>query len=288
MDQNLNLLTVDLEEWFVVDILSERCPPEQWDKLPSTLITNTRRLLQLFRRHDVSATWFVLGWSARKYPQLIREIVDQGHEIACHSFLHRRVDRMDPESFRRDTHLAVEAISRAVGFVPIGYRAPSWSINATIPWAFEILTEFGFEYDSSIFPIKHDLYGIPGGPRQMFRMRLKNGSTLWEIPASTCRLLGHNIPVAGGGFLRHAPYWYSRRMVSALNSHNQPAIVYMHPWEIDPVPPKVEGLTFFQRYRNYGATSMMYRKLDRLLSDFVFTTISDYIRQARRRRIGFQ
>lgn len=288
MDQTLNFLTVDLEEWFVVDILSDCITFDDWDSLPSTIVPNSRRLLDLFRRHDVTATWFVLGWSAQKYPQLIREIFDQGHEIACHGYRHLRVDRMDPDSFRKDTEMAVEAIAKAIGLRPVGYRAPSWSINATIPWAFETLAELDFEYDSSIFPIKHDIYGAPGGPRQLFKMNFDNGRSLYEIPASTYRVFGRNIPIAGGGFLRHAPYWYSNRMINKLNRREQPAVVYLHPWEIDPKPPRVEGLSFFQRYRSYGSTSIMYRKLERLVSDFSFTTMSDYVRQQKKRRIGFR
>jgi len=251
VDKALNLLTVDLEEWFVVDILSDRFTFDDWDSLPSTIIPNSRRLLDLFRRHDVTATWFVLGWVAQKYPQLIREIFDQRHEITCHSYRHLRVDQMDPDSFRKDTE---EAIAKAIGLRPVGYRAPSWSINATIPWTFETLVELDFEYDSSIFPIKHGIYGATGGPRQLYKMNLDNGRSLYEIPASTYRVFGRNIPIAGGGFLRHAPYWYSNRMIRTLNRQGQPVVVYIHPWEADPKPPRVDGLSFFQRYRSYGST----------------------------------
>ncbi len=288
MDQTPNLLTVDLEEWFVVDILSERFTLDDWDNLPSTVIENTHRLLDLFRKHSTTATWFVLGWTAQKYPQLIREIFDQGHEIACHSYRHLRVDRMDPDTFRRDTEMAVEAIFKAIYLRPLGYRAPSWSINDTVPWAFEVLAELDFEYDSSIFPIKHDIYGVPGGPRHPFKMRLDSGRSLYEIPASTYRLFGRNIPIAGGGHLRHAPYWYSRRMIRKLNQQGQPAVVYIHPWETDPNPPRVESLSKLQRYRSYGSTWVMRRKLERLLTDFSFTTVSEYIRQQKRKRIGFR
>ncbi len=288
MHKALNLLTVDLEEWFAVDILSHRFAFEDWDSLPSTIIPNSRRLLDLFRRYDVTATWFVLGWIARKYPQLVREIFDQGHEIACHSYRHLRVDRMDPESFRKDTEMAIEAIGKAIGLRPLGYRAPSWSISAAVPWAFQTLAELGFEYDSSIFPIKHDIYGVPGGPRQLFKMYLDNGRSLYEIPASTYRVFGRNIPIAGGGFLRHAPYWYSNRMIRTLNRQGQSVVVYIHPWEADPKPPRVEGLSFFQRYRSYGSTSIMHHKLERLVSDFRFTTMCDHVRQQKKRQIGFR
>jgi len=161
MDSEVNLLTVDLEEWFVVEALSERYNRDRWQEMPSTLVKNSLRLLELFRRHDVRATFFVLGYCAEMYPDLIAEIHANGHEIACHSYFHRRVDQLDPQEFRLDTRRAVNAIVKACGDRPIGYRAPSWSINDSVPWAFEILSELGFEYDSSIFPIKHDLYGMP-------------------------------------------------------------------------------------------------------------------------------
>lgn len=288
MQDFLNLLTVDLEEWFMVDVLSDRFSSDDWDRLPSTLVNNSRRLLDLFRKNKVTATWFVLGWCANKYPHLIREIADDGHEIACHSYNHVRVDKMDPDTFRKDTEMAVDAIIKAIGNRPFGYRAPSWSINDKIPWAFEVLSELDFVYDSSIFPIKHDLYGMPEGPRHLFRMHFDNGRSLYEIPASTYRILGHNVPIAGGGFLRHSPYWYSCRMIKKLNERGQPILVYIHPWEIDPDPPRVSSLSLLQRLRSYGSTSVFYYKLDKLLSDFRFTNISDYLRHYKKRQIGFR
>ncbi len=288
MQEVVNLLTVDLEEWFVVEALADRFTKDDWEKQEATCERNTLRLLELFRTHRVQSTWFVLGWVAEKYPDLIREIAQDGHEIACHSYSHSRVNSMDPESFRKDTEMAVEAIMKASHRRPIGYRAPSWSIDPSTPWAFEILAELGFEYDSSIFPIKHDLYGIPDGPRHTFKMNLDNGRTLYEIPATTYRLLWSNIPVAGGGFLRHSPYWYSRWVMKRLNAQKRPALVYMHPWEIDPAPPRVTNLSIMQYYRTYTSTSVFYYKLDRLLGDFVFTSIENYLRLLRKKpRIGF-
>lgn len=287
MDDSLNLLTVDLEEWFAADVLSDQFAFDEWDSLPSTVVNNSRRLLGLFRKKNAMATWLVLGWCAKKYPQLIREIADQGHEIACHSYRHVRVDRMGPDSFRKDTEMAIDAVVKAIGSRPLGYRAPSWSINFHLSWAFEVLSELDFEYDSSIFPIKHDIYGMPNDPRHLFRMHFDNGRSLYEIPASTYRILGRNVPIAGGGFLRHAPYWYSSRMIRKLNRQGQAAVVYVHPWEIDPDPPRVRGLSYLQRLRSYGSTSILYYKLEKLLSDFRFTTISDYLRLHKKKQIGF-
>ena len=288
MDSEVNLLTVDLEEWFVVEALRKRYSRDQWQEMPSTLVKNSLRLLELFRRHDVRATFFVLGYCAEMYPDLIAEIHANGHEIACHSYFHRRVDQLDPQEFRLDTRRALNAIVKACGDRPIGYRAPSWSINDSVPWAFEILSELGFEYDSSIFPIKHDLYGMPRGPREMFRMKFDQGRFLYEIPASTYRLLWWNLPIAGGGYLRHCPYWYSRYIIRRLNRHGRPAVVYIHPWEIDPEPPPVAGLSAVQRLRTYGSTATLVMKLEKLLRDFRFTTIQHYIQRRRQRKIGFR
>jgi len=288
MKTKFNLLTVDLEEWFVVEALSNLYTRKDWEEQKSSLKKNCRRLLNLFHRKGVQSTWFVLGWCAEKYPDLVAELADAGHEIACHSYHHQRVSEMNPDSFRKDTEKAVKAIMNATGIRPLGYRAPSWSINESVSWAFDILAELQFEYDSSIFPIKHDLYGMPSGPRQMLRMKLQNGQNLYEVPASTYRFLGQNLPVGGGGYLRHSPYWYTRWIIRKLNRQGQPAVVYIHPWEIDPDPPAVSGLSMKQHYRTYGSTDTLERKLERLLDDFSFTAMLDHVRYANRNKIGFE
>ncbi len=288
MSRPVNFLTVDLEEWYVVEALNQRFDFEHWPTLESTVVQNTVRLLQLFDRKNIHATFFVLGWVAEKHPQLIAEIADRGHEICCHSYRHVRVDKLDAAQFRDDTSKAIDVISKAAGVRPRGYRAPSWSINADCSWAFEVLAELGFDYDSSIFPIKHDIYGMPNAPRQLFKMSFPNGKQLWEFPCATLRFFGYNLPLAGGGYLRHSPYWYSRLMVRKLNKQGMPAMVYIHPWEIDPHPPEVEGLSPLQRFRTYGSTSILEQKLDRLLDDCQFTTMSDFLVRHTRRPIGFE
>jgi len=283
-----NLLTVDLEEWFVVEALAKRFSFENWPDLPSTLERNCDRLLSLFHKHEVQATWFVVGWCAERHPDLIRRIAEAGHEIACHSFRHRRVDQLSPEEFRDDTKRALSVIAATTDIKPVGYRAPSWSINERAVWALEILADLGFEYDSSIFPIKHDLYGMPKGPRQFFRMSFEHSRFLYEVPASTIRWWGQNIPIGGGGYLRHSPYWYTRRMIRRVNQAGRPVMLYVHPWEIDPDPPPVSGLSMVQRFRTYGSTGTLLHKLDRLLCDFQFVSIIDYVRQTVRSHIGFE
>lgn len=284
----LNLLTVDLEEWFVVEALNSICPRDSWESLPSTIVANTRRLLKLFRRYHVKATFFTVGWCAEKNPLLIQEVVDDGHEIACHSYYHRRVDTLSPEEFQRDTERAMDAIVKASGTLVVGYRAPSWSMGVRTPWAFEILSKLGFEYDSSIFPIKHDIYGMPDGPRKVFRMQFEGNRTLFEVPGSTFRLLGANVPIGGGGFLRHSPYWYTKRRLEEINASGDPANVYLHPWELDPDPPRIPGLSALQKFRMYSSTNHMETRLERLLSDFEFVTMGEYLATRRRQQIGFR
>jgi polysaccharide deacetylase family protein (PEP-CTERM system associated) len=288
MDKAVNLLTVDCEEWFVAEALASHHSRDEWDRLTSTVVKNSRRLLDMFYHYDVKATWFILGWVAERHQDLLQEIANEGHEIACHSYYHRRVDMMTPDEFRMDTRRAVSAIIQATGNMPFGFRAPSWSINTNVTWAFEILAELGFIYDSSVFPIKHDIYGVPHGPRHTFKMKIDNDKTLYEIPASTYRLFGKNIPVAGGGYLRHSPYWYTRQVIRSLNKRGRPALVYIHPWELDPDPPRVEGLSAVQKFRTYGSTSLLTHKLNSILRDFQFTTMIEYLDGFRQQQIGFR
>lgn len=288
MSRTSNLLSVDLEEWFVVEVLQSRFSSDNWASLPSTLERNTLPLLDLFDTHDTRATFFILGWCADRFPALMKEIARRGHEVACHSYWHRRVDRLKPEQFREDTLLAIGAIEKATGRRPRGYRAPSWSISDKTPWAFDILAELGFDYDSSIFPIKHDLYGVPHGPRKPVKISTSVGKSIQEIPASTVRLFGQNLPVTGGGYFRHAPLWYSRALVKKLNQENLPANVYLHPWEFDPNPPQVSNLSLLARIRGGAGTDILSLKLDRLLRDGEFITLSEYTQELSRTSIGFE
>nr|MBN2278035.1 DUF3473 domain-containing protein [candidate division Zixibacteria bacterium] len=283
-----NILTVDLEDWFVVENLKQNLDYRQWQELPSRVVKNTNLLLEMFDNAGVRATFFVLGWIAERHPRLIYDIASHGHEIACHSYHHRRIDSFDKEEFRRDTEMAVKTIRESCGVHPVGYRAPSWSINARIPWAFEILEEMGFIYDSSIYPIKHDIYGEPGAPKKIFKMQLENGRYLYEIPASTVNILGKSFPVGGGGYLRHSPFWFTRRMISRLNRANRPAVIYIHPWELDEDPPRLKGLSYFQKFRQYGSIKTLRHKMELLLRAFDFCSAKDYTKSLIRKPIGFE
>ncbi len=283
-----NILTVDLEEWFVVENLKGEFNAAEWENLPGRVEENTMALLELFRRHRVRATFFVLGWIAQKYPHLIGELAYSGHEIGCHSFGHNRIDRMDEKAFRLDTEKALDVITRTSGRIPLGYRAPSWSINSRIPWAWEVLAELGFKYDSSVFPIKHDIYGEPGAPREFFQLPLASGRTLYELPASTVKFFGRNIPFGGGGYLRHSPYWYTSRLIKNENKAGRPVMVYIHPWEIDENQPRLKNLSAFQKFRQYGSVGTLRLKLERLLEEFDFAPAADYVTRQTRRKIGFE
>ena len=283
-----NIFTVDLEEWFVVEILAGKYTKKDWENLVSTVVDDSLILLEILNRHNVKATWFVLGWVADKFPELIQEISDYGHEISCHSYHHQRVDQLNKEQFKKDTEQAINTLIKSTGKMPFGYRAPSWSINNLNSWAFEVLADLGFVYDSSIFPIKHDIYGWADGPRRDFKMQFESGKTLIELPATTYKLFGKNIPVAGGGYFRHSPYWYTKSIIKSLNKSKQPAIFYIHPWEVNPNLPKIEGLSAIQRFRTYSSTELLTHKVEKLLKDFKFTNMADYLSLYSKNKIGFK
>ncbi|HXG03133.1 MAG TPA: XrtA system polysaccharide deacetylase [Candidatus Binatia bacterium] len=266
----LNALTVDVEEYFQVEAFRDRVSERDWSRLPSRVEASTRRLLDLFDRHEVAATFFIVGWVARRHPDLVRDIAVRGHEVGCHSDAHRPIYALDPDSFRSDVRAARAAIEDAAGAAVTGYRAPTCSVVRRTWWALEILAEEGFRYDSSIFPIHHDRYGIPDAPRFPHRIRLDSGADIVEFPMSTLRLAGQNLPFAGGGYFRLLPYPLIRWALRYLNEREErPAMVYLHPWEVDPDQPRLPAglLTRFRHYVNLDGTET---KLDRLLGDFAF------------------
>lgn len=271
-----NILTVDLEDWFSVETFGAIFTPDDWTKLQPVVEPTTEKILKLFARRGVSATFFVLGWVAHRYPGLVAAIADAGHEIACHSYHHRMVSSLTPEEFKKDTAMALNAIIAACGRIPAGYRSPTWGVRKDMAWAFDILADFGFKYDSSIFPISHDLYGDPRAPREPFVVTTTSGKTILEVPASTIVMLGRRIPVAGGGWLRQFPYWFSRWAIKKLNRDGVPAMIYFHPWELETNIPRVD-ISLKNRIRQYGNLSTMLRKVERLLDDFDFTTLGEYI-----------
>jgi polysaccharide deacetylase family protein (PEP-CTERM system associated) len=270
----VNILTIDVEEYFHPSELQRSVRMDQWTSLPSRVEMQTERTLELLAKHSVRATFFILGWVAERYPRLVRKIAAASHEIGCHSYSHQLVYDLTPAEFRRDTERALAVIADAVGDLPRAYRAPSYSITRQSSWALDILVECGFQCDSSIYPIAHDRYGVPDFYRHAQSIRTQSGAIL-EVPIATAVLAnGSKAPVGGGAYLRLLPYRYTAAGIRRINQkEQQPACIYFHPWEIDPEQPKLaEG--FLSRARTYTGLRGMERKLDRLLTDFQFSTIA--------------
>jgi polysaccharide deacetylase family protein (PEP-CTERM system associated) len=272
----VNALTVDVEDYFHVSAFDAVVSRASWSGFESRVVANTTRLVELFERSGVKATFFVLGWVAHRFPSLVRDIAGAGHEVASHGFHHQLVYMLTPEQFRADVRLAKATIEDAAGRPVRGFRAPSFSIVRSSLWALDVLLEEGYTYDTSIFPIHHDRYGIPDAPRHPHVVKRTPGS-LVEVPPSTVRLGGTNFPIAGGAYFRMFPYAWTRWGISRVNSlEQQSAIFYLHPWEIDPDQPRfdVSGLT---RLRHYSGLHRTHPRLTRLLRDFRFDTVASVI-----------
>ena len=260
-----NAMTVDVEDYFQVEAFASTINRKDWDHLPPRVERNTLRLLDIFAEAKVQATFFMLGWVAQRYPALMRRIVTDGHELASHGFGHRRVDSQSPDAFRADVRDAKQTLEDAGGVQVRGYRAPTFSIGRNSTWAHAILAEEGYRYSSSVYPLKHDLYGSPGAPQTAFAPL----SGLVEVPLTTVRLLGIDVPASGGGFFRLYPYPLSRWLLTRANRVNRaPAIFYLHPWEIDPEQPHQYQAPFLARFRHYLNLGRTEARLRRLLHNF--------------------
>jgi polysaccharide deacetylase family protein (PEP-CTERM system associated) len=262
------LLSVDVEDYFQTEAFSKIAPRADWDRYPLRVAGNTRRLLDLFDRYETRATFFIVGWVARRVPKLVREISARGHELGCHSYWHRTVYSLSPEEFRQDTLDAVHAIEDAAGIHVHGYRAPTWSITRKSLWAIHVLAEEGFAYDSSIYPIHHDLYGIPGAMDRPHVWK-RNGHHIIEIPPATLALGKVRLPAAGGGYLRIFPLSYSCLAIDQITRRNLLPVIYLHPWEIDPDQPRLQG-TWKSRTRQYWGLQSFQPKLEQLLERYRF------------------
>ncbi len=266
-----NYLTIDVEDYYQVSAFENIVGYGKWDKHNSRVVANTRNVLDILERKGVKATFFVLGWVAEKFPRLIKDIQLKGHEIGCHSYCHRLIYDLSPEEFRDDTKRAKDIIEQVTGTIVKGYRAPSYSITKKSLWAVDILQDLGFIYDSSIFPVPHDRYGIPDAPR--FRYQLP-GSTIVEYPLSTFLLNGLKIPVAGGGYFRLFPYFLTKLLLEKINvKEQQPFVFYMHPWEIDPEQPRMKGAGMLSKFRHYNNLDKMAGRFEMLLDNFSFGPI---------------
>ena len=272
----VNAMSVDVEDYFQVSAFDRVVSRDEWATMPSRVRPNTLRLLDLFDEHEVRATFFVLGWVADRDPQLVRDIAARGHEVASHGYGHRLVYDQTPDAFREDVRRAKGLLEEQSGRPVTGYRAPSYSVTRRSLWALDVLLEEGYEYDTSIFPIRHDRYGIPDSERHAYSIDRPHGR-LVEVPASTVRIASVNLPVAGGGYFRLLPYWWTRWGIGRVNrAEARPAVFYLHPWEIDPEQPRLpaDRLGRFRHYTNLDQTE---RRLRQLLADFRFDTIESLV-----------
>jgi polysaccharide deacetylase family protein (PEP-CTERM system associated) len=269
----LNVLTVDVEEYFHPSEVQRLATVSAWSTYPSRVESQVKATLDLLGRFNVKSTFFVLGWVAEHHPHIVQQIQTAGHEIGCHSYAHQLVFDLTPDEFARDTKRAVKAIEDACGTTPRSYRAPSYSITRRSLWALEILAECGFTHDSSIYPVSHDRYGIPGYCRHAHVLNTPAGP-LVEVPVATVQLAGQRVcPVGGGAYLRLLPYRYTGAGIRRINHvENEPACIYFHPWELDDKQPRLtEGL--LARIRTYTGLRTMANKIKRLLTEFRFGTM---------------
>ncbi|MET0656969.1 MAG: XrtA system polysaccharide deacetylase [Steroidobacteraceae bacterium] len=270
-------MTIDVEDYFHVAALSGAIRPEQWSSCEYRAERNTRRLLSIFAERGIKSTFFVLGWLAEKSPALIREIHEAGHEVGCHGFSHQMIYKQRPEVFVEETVRSKRLLEDTIGARVQGYRAASWSITRQSLWALDVLVEAGFEYDSSIFPIRHDLYGIPNAPVAPARITTPKGHSLVEFPSSIASIAGMNVPVAGGGYFRLLPYWLTLFGLRQINERSmRPFAFYLHPWEIDPDQPRIKvGLK--SRVRHYTNLNRCEARLCDLLGRFRFSTMASVL-----------
>ena len=290
-NQLTNYLTIDVEDYFQVSAFEDIISPDDWESYESRVESNTQTILNILDSNNIKATFFIVGWIAERNIKLVKEIVQKGHQIGCHSYLHRKVYDLTPDEFRNDTKKAKTILEKITGTEITGYRAPSYSITKKSLWALDILAELGFKYDSSIFPIMHDTYGIPDAPRYPFQWDLtkeqpkypkptskpinqqtnKPTNQLTEYPISTARFLGLNIPAAGGGYFRLFPYWFTRMLLRKTNKQdNQPFIFYIHLWEVDPNQPRMKNARPFSKFRHYNNFDKTVLRFIQLLKNFKF------------------
>ncbi len=265
-----NAFSVDVEDWYQVSDFEAAVRLDEWDRYESRVVANTRRILKMLAEFKVKGTFFILTWNAERHPELVEEIAADGHEIASHGYSHRLVYEQGRELYKEDLERSQEILNGILGEPVRGYRAPSFSVTSQSMWALDVMLEAGIEYDSSIFPVQDSLYGIPGALRFPFVIHESGHRRLVEFPMTTTRVAGRNLPLGGGAYLRMLPYQYMRWGMRRVNREGEPAVVYLHPWEIDPAQPrlKTRGKRGFSTH--YVKLHAMEEKLRRLLSEFRF------------------
>jgi polysaccharide deacetylase family protein (PEP-CTERM system associated) len=265
MPEIANALTVDVEDYFQVSALAPHIARADWERIPCRVERNVETILSLFAESGARATFFTLGWIAERYPGLVRRIVAEGHELASHGHGHLRINEQTPAEFTQDIARAKALLEDLSGTEVKGYRAPSFSIGRRTLWAFERIAQAGYRYSSSVYPVRHDLYGMPDAPRFAYRPR----PDLLEIPVTTAAVLKRNLPAGGGGYFRLLPYAVSRALLRRVNQVDaRPGIFYFHPWEIDPAQPRVPGTGLKTRFRHYVNLRRTEPRLRRLLREF--------------------
>jgi len=270
----VNALTIDVEEYFCYAYPNDSLSCEQWEELESRVVPHTLETLDILEQHRIRATFFLLGWVAEREPFLVREIQGRGHEISSHGYSHELVYRLSPQQFRDDVRRSIDVIADVTGEMPAGYRAPAFSITADCPWALDILAELGFRYDASIYPIRHRHYGIPDAPIGPFRLP----TGMWEFPACTLHIAGLRVPFGGGGYLRLYPFAITRWMTHRINSGGRPAIIYVHPWEMDPRPP-MRPRGAISRFLHTVNLDKTRPRLMHLCADFRFAPVGTVLEQ---------
>ena len=268
----VNGMSVDVEDYFQTQAMSIAAPRSRWSQMPCRVERNTEQLFELFARHNIRGTFFFLGWIAERYPKLVARAKDLGHEIGCHSYWHRPIYSLSRHEFREDTHRAKAVIESAAGARVLGYRAPSFSLTSGTEWAVDILVEAGFTYDSSVHPVAHDLYDNRNAPRYPYRF---SSTSLLEIPISTVQVGKKTFPFSGGGYFRILPFTYTRWAMRRVNRvERQPAVFYIHPWEIDARQPRLPA-NWRSNFRQYTGLKRTMKLLDRLLDEFSFAPIEE-------------
>lgn len=266
-----NYMTIDVEDYFQVAAFSDIVSKKDWDVMEQRVHNGMSVLLRILKKHGVHATFFVVGWVAEKHPEVVQAIIDDGHDIGCHSYWHEKIFELTPEAFYKDTIRAKTVLERLTNRKITAYRAPSYSITRKSLWALDILKDLGFTTDSSIFPIAHDMYGIPDAPR--FRYEMPEYG-LVEFPISTALFAGRRVPVSGGGYFRLFPYWFTKMALKKINlKEKQPFVFYLHPWEIDHDQPRFKSARLLSRFRHYNNLHKTMGRFERLLNDFDFVPL---------------
>ncbi len=274
-----NVFSVDVEDYFQVEAFTSVVERSSWENYATRVEANTDRVLELLARRGVRGTFFVLGWVASRYPGIVRAIASQGHEIASHGMTHRLIYRQSVDEFRRETIDSKALLEDQCQKPVIGYRAATYSITKQSLWALDVLCDAGFLYDSSIFPVWHDKYGIPDAPRLPHRMKTPNDQEIVEYPITVLQRGGVRIPIAGGGYFRLFPYAFTKWALKSVNRDGQDFVFYMHPWEIDPDQPRIPDASMKSRFRHYLNLRRCEPRLEQLLADFPFCTMRESLGQ---------